>query len=245
MGSLIDLRKHNIKTEDDALEFLELFVSKAPQIAQVLKGQRLKRASLQARLDNAVTQVSNQSNVEFNNPDEGVLGRLTGRGQKPVATPAQSRLDQLKAAKTAAPAVKKPVKRAVVEDALPPAPAAPGEIGQLNVPTVGGKVPDVTAAPGLPNGNSPLTDEEQRAATEVAANAGPTMPDVTEEDAVQAGGSKSEHPTDDGVQQENSQDLGDELTEDERKALGITTPSVADVTSVGTKAARAQKNAKK
>lgn len=76
--SIYDLRKHNIKTEQDALEFLQLVEARIPQITKVLKRNKLKEASLTNKL-----RAEKSKNYELAAPSvaEGasVLDQLTGK----------------------------------------------------------------------------------------------------------------------------------------------------------------------
>lgn len=267
MSRLIDLRKINIKTTEDALEFLELFVTKAPQIASVLKDQKFKQISLKNRLDHALTTQAQPQTSQVIDESASVLDRMQGRHRGPVPTAEQGRIAQLKAAaqsSTEAPATPPPAAPDTEEDELPPAPVAPGQIGQLNVPTVAGKAPEPTTAPEVdlgeptgdaadPNGLSATSEatpiEDTTTADQIA-----NVPEVTsgvanasEEAAIEAGGSKSEHPSDDDLQPEDAAgaDEGQELSDEEKAALEVpsTTPSIEDTTPIGTRVAR--KTAKK
>lgn len=252
MGTSIDLRKYNIRTEADAIEFLELIVSKAPQLVQFMKNQKLKNASLQARLDNAAPA---QPQNTYANEDASVLDRMTGAAGRTVASsPAQSRIEQMKSAQTQTPPAA-PAPTSTPDDNLPPAPVAPGEIGQLNIPNVDAKVPQVTDPPAVPQ-----TDEEKQLADALVDAANATadgdgvdsdQASASEEDAAQAAGSKSERTPDDGVQSEDASDEGsEELSEEEAAAKAAleapsSKPTQDDITPVGTKAARAAAKKKK
>lgn len=236
-SNFIDLRKYNIRTEDDAMAFIELFVSKAPQLQNVLKDQRFKRISLQNRLDHAL---KNQPQAPtYSNPDASVLDRMTGqagRNNTPVPKE-QSRIEQMKAAQEAGQVATSPANPAdAIPPAsdLPPAPVAPGEIGQLNLPAVDAKAPD----PSVQAAELPTAPE---------VPAGATL--VSEDEVVAAAGSKSERPTDDGVQQEDTTEVATDEVSDEEKAVmaaleETSTPTSDDVESVGTRAARKTNNGK-
>jgi hypothetical protein len=215
------------------MAFLELFVDKAPQLIQLMKGQRLKNASLQNRLTHALNK-SDTPVVPDVADDSSVLDRMTGgnRNQPNTKTASQARLDQLKAAQTrpTAGTAGDPQRTPAPAPELPAAPA-PGEIGALNIPTVNPTAPAATTAPELPDASGqPITTEPE-----------PTTPQVSEGEATDAAGSKSEPSSDDGVQSEDAAgsdgESQEELTEDEKKAL-LGQPTADDLETVGSKAAR-------
>jgi hypothetical protein len=135
----------------------------------------------------------------------------------------------MKAAGAATPTtdpVQKPVETV---DELPPAPVAPGEIGHLNVPEVGGHAPDATAQSSeqpLVPADGGTVDSDQAAASEEAA--------------AEAGGSKSERASDDGVQSEDTAQP-DAPVDDPTPDAPVTGPSEEDKTPVGTKVAKKTK----
>lgn len=172
-GQFIDLRKYNIRDEEDAVEFLNLIVSKAPQLVNVMKDHQLKVASLNNRLRVANSQ-SAQAPAEVINPNATVLERLTQPKAKPDKV--AGRLEQMKAAGSDEPTSVDAVPAVAPEEPVLPAVADPGEIGQLNVPTV---------AP------QPTTDEAP-------------VDQVTEDQAAAAAGSPSERTADDDVQPEDT-----------------------------------------
>lgn len=185
MGN-VDLRKINLRTEEDVQEFLEVVVRVAPQLVKFIKDQKLKRVSLQNQVQHLRNNPVQPDSHEVLDDDASVLKRITGQNRGPVKSKEDTRLEQMKAAAQSNP---KPAEKAVDtgdnSSDLPPAPVAPGEIGQLNVPEIDGHAPDAKA---------------QAAEQELPADGG----SVSEEEAVAAGGSKSEHPSDDGVQPEST-----------------------------------------
>lgn len=135
MGQFIDLRKYNIKNEQDVMEFLELFVSKAPQIVAVMKKSKLAQQSLKNRLEVANTQASQVVDAGVVDADASVLQRMQGGKPQPAQKPGESHLARMKAAAAPTqPPAPKPEERTVDPNELPPAPVQPGEIGQLAVP---------------------------------------------------------------------------------------------------------------
>lgn len=247
MGRIIDLRKINIKTPDEALEFLELFVSKAPQIASVLKDQEFKRISLKNRLDHALSNQQRPATSQVIDENASVLDRMQGKHRAPIATAEQGRLAQLKAAQnnTTAP-VSTPENTAEdTEDSeLPPQPVAPGEIGQLNVPTVDGHAPTETEAPPVPDDSS-LTDDDASITSDVSSDDG-----TVDEEVAEVAGSKSERTPDDDLQPQAEADPdeeGEELSDEEKAALEApsTVPSQEDKTPIAAKIARKTSKKKK
>lgn len=121
--NLIDLRKYNVKNLDDAVQFLDLFESKVPQIKSVIKKQKLEVASLNNRLSAARAQ---QQQVA-QNPNASVLDVVTGKDKVETPDQEKSRIEQLRA-------------------------AVGGEIGQLKVEDVDAKPAEEKPAPELPEG---------------------------------------------------------------------------------------------
>lgn len=228
MSDIIDLRKYNLRDEDDAIEFLNVIVAKMPQLVKIMKDQKFKNISLQNRLEHANNQLTDlRGSQPVIDPDASVLDRMTGKHKQVAQPQSQSRLEQMKAAQgtqvTTADSV--PPVDEVVETAdkseLPPAPTAPGEIGNLNLAPVDPIAPDPAA----------VADEQPIDTT--------TSDTVTEDEAAEAAGSKSERTPDDGVQSEDNAELSDEA----KAALEVSAPSEADKTAVGTHIAK--KTAKK
>lgn len=141
---IYDLRKYNIKTMEEALEFLSLIRERIPQIESVFRKQRLKEAALKNRLNN----VRPQETVTTEAPkSESIIERMN----RPVAAPTETRLEQLKAAS-------QPDKSAEISKAAKEFRAtgkfeapAPGEIGHLELPgeqeRLESDLPDVTVEP--------------------------------------------------------------------------------------------------
>lgn len=135
MGSFIDLRGHNIKTDDDVIEFLELFENKISQIKHHMKRQKFRRVSLENQVAHLNRQLRAEGPVmEVVDTNAGVTERLEGN-TRPVQTEEQKRLAQLRNVQT--------VEETVPAD--PVAPLAPGEIGHLEVPAIDGKAPEEPA----------------------------------------------------------------------------------------------------
>jgi hypothetical protein len=276
MGRIIDLRKINIKTPDEALEFLELFVSKAPQIASVLKDQEFKRISLKNRLDHALSNQQRPATSQVVDENASVLDRMQGRHRAPVATAEQDRLAQLKAVQnnTTAPAsTPENTAEDTAGDGLPPQPVAPGEIGQLNVPTVDGHAPeDATEGtaeyPKVVDGirfeidgtepDSPILavdDAMFQNLQESPAGYGKTEDEALanlrqQEAAAEAAGSKSERTPDNDLQPQTEapeDGEGEELSDEEKAVLEVssTVPSEEDKTPIGDKIARKTSKKKK
>lgn len=178
-NQIIDLRKYNIKDEDDALEFLGLIESKLPQLQKVIKGSRLKQASLINRAEHAEGKLSSTTPDVVDSP-ASVGDRITGR--IPVSSApssAAARIQQMKEAQI----VEAPAEPLPAADMVPSAEAvspnpAPGEIGQLD------------AQPESKNGPVDLA---------AIANAQSNEEEVANE----AGTSPSEHASDDGVQSQD------------------------------------------
>lgn len=247
MAGIVDLRKVSIKTPEDAIAFLELFASKAPDIKRVLNEQKLKQISMENHLRVAQERSGKATiaKVDEDTDDVGLLGRLQGQHRSPAKTAAASRLAQMKAAQDK-PKAEEPVDKPVdtgdkSKDELPPAPAAPGQIGQLEVDPAQTGTPDEAAQadadipPAGPNDEG--DDPGDRGASDDT---------VSQEDAAKAAGSKSERTTDDGVQSTDTEEPSDEDQEelsDEDKAK-LLAPTDDDKTSIGTKAARATKKNK-
>lgn len=240
MGQLYDLRKINIKNEEDVLDFIELIVTKAPQIVNVLKDAKLKRISLANRLEHANRTQPDAPQVVDKNAS--VLDQLTGKkgAAFPTKTEAQKRLEQMKAAGSTPAA--EPAPAAPAND-LPPAPVQPGEIGQLNVPTIDPKVPDTTASPDLPDASGQSLEN--------------AAPGVSEEEVAAAAGSKSERTPDNDLQPTDTPNPNppaaedsEELSDEEKAALlSSEAPApapapAADTESVGAKVARKTKKKK-
>lgn len=164
--------------------------------------------------------------TEVIDQDASVLQRMGGKHKAPAKSAEQSRLEQMKAA-GAAPAAKPANKPVETVDELPPAPVAPGEIGHLNVPEVGGHAPDAKkqeAEQPLAPADGGTVDSDQAASSEEAA--------------AEAGGSKSERASDDGVQPEDtSEPDAPEVAPD----APVSGPTEEDKVPVGTRVAKKTK----
>lgn len=140
MGNIIDLRKYNINTDEEAIAFLELIVAKAPRIIKVLKKHALQTQSLQSR----VAFADQQSQVVQVQPagarDFTVSERMAGKADSIVApavtaqvlVSAEDRIAQMRAANQVQPSTDNAGR---MSDPLNLKPAdevvAPGEIGDL------------------------------------------------------------------------------------------------------------------
>lgn len=120
--NVIDLRKYNVKTLEDAVQFLELFESKIPQIKSVIKKQKLEVASLNNRINAA----RSQQRQEAVKPNASVLDVVTGKDKVETPDQEQARIEQLRK-------------------------AVGGDIGQLKVEDVDPKPAEKKEAPDLKN----------------------------------------------------------------------------------------------
>lgn len=116
-----DLRKNNITNEDDAIEFLDFIVERAPQLKEVFKKQKFQVAALRNRLAFKEKQLENSkpSTVTVVDTAESV----TTDAPKEVQDDAAKRLAQIKEA------------------------VKPGDIGHLEVKREATKVEDVVTEP--------------------------------------------------------------------------------------------------
>lgn len=116
-----DLRKNNITNEDDAIEFLDFIVERAPQLKEVFKKQKFQVAALRNRLAFKEKQLENSrpSTVAVVDTAESV----TTDAPKDVQDDAAKRLAQIKEA------------------------VKPGDIGHLEVKREAAKVEDVATEP--------------------------------------------------------------------------------------------------
>lgn len=215
MSNLIDLRKYNIKNEDDALEFLSLIEAKLPQLQKVLKSNRLKLASAINRAEFAENKSQPTQNVQAEG-EYSVGERITGRVplQSSRQAVAQSRIEQLRAAQSTP---KAPVMTTEDNDdpldlpeAVSDGPVGPGQIGRIPVAS-----------------NGPVDLAAMAAAQ-------------SEEDiAAEAGISPSAHAIDDGVQQEDpsAENVEAEIDPTDPAALNLLPD---DTVGVGDRVAREQ-----
>lgn len=207
MNSLFDLRKHNIKDENDAIDFLDLIINKAPQLQKILKANRLKQQSLISRAEFAEghkTEIAaaNQS------PNEASVGdRITGRVTPETQPVEQSRLEQMR---SASPVQTLDISPEVSEsdDPLgltPAGPASPGSIGRLNLAaTQPHELPPAGTVAPVPEPPIPAQPVGPVDLAAIAASA------AEEAIAATAGTSPSEHATNDDTQQ---QDQGPDIPE--------------------------------
>lgn len=203
MSDILDLRKYNIKTEDDALQFVGLMISKLPQIEKVLKANRMKLASAESRANFAEGKESELDQGAAVQDEHSIGERITGQVVPKVSNVAQNRVAQLKAA-AAQPAHRLDKKIAPVADGEPTivtededeglnlpdssAPAGPGQIGRLDL---GVQQPPVVPLP-------PANEIAMSGPVDLAAMAA-AQGQSEEEIAAAAGTSPSEHAADDGV----------------------------------------------
>lgn len=137
---MIDLRKYNIKTLQDAVEFLDLFEARIPQIKKIVKSQSLKVASLENRLRHAERPIIQQAAPQ----PATTSGSITGKDK--VSNAVNERLEQLRSA-AEQEAINERIKKAAAEVRTGKQPSA-GDIGQLNVPDIEPTPPkDVPAPP--------------------------------------------------------------------------------------------------
>lgn len=143
MSNIIDLRKHQLRTEEDVVEFFKFVEARIPQALKIMKDQHLKIASLQ----NNVRHYRDKQPAEYSpNVDSNVsvLDRLTNAPVAPAVSKGATRLQEMKNAQgtgtpatTAGPIVEPPtLPEPQTAPELPPPPVAPGEIGSLNVQNI-------------------------------------------------------------------------------------------------------------
>ena len=159
----IDLRGYNIKTEDEAIEFLNLFISKAPQVADVLKSNRMKVASLKARLNLAQSQVGQSAPQEIINKDASVLDRMTGKVETGPSA-AERRIQQMKAAQEEV--AEEPKAQAL------PVEVEPGEIGTIHIEEEVTKVPKQKDVDNVPEVEVPSKEDTTPIGTKIAKKTG-------------------------------------------------------------------------
>lgn len=152
--NLFDLRKYNVTNLKDAVEFLELFEAKIPQIKKVIKSQSLKVASLENRLKHAERPI-----VQAAAPQQTTVAQtITGKADSTV----NQRLEQLRSAAEQA-SLNERIKKAAADVRVGKMPSA-GEIGQLNIPDVDPTPPKDIDPPALePDTSEPA--EENNAPT--------------------------------------------------------------------------------
>lgn len=202
MSNIIDLRKYNINTDEDAIAFLELFANKAPQLIRRLKSHSLEHQSLLSRVQHAEANVSSQiaHQSEEDIADYSVAQRLKGdavRSQTPVTTAtivtsADDRIEQMRAA--AAEAQPRVAEQEQKEDPLNlPSPeeieqsqtVAPGEIGSIVTAKGSYEETSATTVSGEPKGDEDVAKGTETDAADgldpsnVSFDLGPESEDVT------------------------------------------------------------------
>lgn len=221
MSSKFDHRQFNLTSEQDAIDFLDLIVAKAPQLQKILKGNALKVQSLISRAEFAEGKKDEPSQLDTSEVTESSIGeRLSGKVTPQVQQVAQGRIEQMRQA--AASRGTRPLRKIQEGQIVPPAPVTPpapteAELNQagsagvaaleatmvseenddpLNLPQAG-EIGVLPVAPVEPSGNTgqlpPANQGVDLAALAAAQN-------DEEEIAAQAGTAPSEHATDDGVQ---------------------------------------------
>jgi len=223
MSSKFDHRQFNLTSEQDAIDFLDLIVAKAPQLQKILKGNALKVQSLISRAEFAEGKKDEPSQLDTTEAIETSIGqRLSGKVTPQVQQVAQSRIEQMRQA--AASRGTRPLRNVQEAQIVPPAPATPpapttDELNQagaagvaaleatmvneenddpLNLPAAG-EIGHLPVAPAEPSGNSgQLTPSNE--GVDLAALAAAQGGSDEEEIAAKAGTTPSEHATDDGVQ---------------------------------------------
>lgn len=226
MSSKFDHRQFNLTSEQDAIDFLDLIVAKAPQLQKILKGNALKVQSLISRAEFAEGKKDEPSQLDTSEvtAETSIGQRLSGKVTPQVQQVAQSRIEQMRQA--AASRGTRPLRKVQEAQIVPPAPVTPpapteaelnlaGAAGvaaleatmvneenddPLNLPAAG-EIGHLPVAPVEPSGNSgqlpPANQGVDLAALAAAQN-------DEEEIAAQAGTTPSEHATDNGVQSKNS-----------------------------------------
>lgn len=136
MGTMIDLRKYNINSDAEAIEFLELFISKAPRIVKLIKGHQLEKQGLLSQVGQ-MQQVAVQAQAQpVEGGDYSVSERMKGSStvvSRPVSTATiltspEDRIAQMRAAKEAEiTPVADPLNLPAPEDVV----VEPGEIGSI------------------------------------------------------------------------------------------------------------------
>lgn len=225
MSSKFDHRQFNLTSEQDAIDFLDLIVAKAPQLQKILKGNALKVQSLISRAEFAEGKRDERVELDTSEVTESSIGeRLSGKVTPQVQQVAQSRIEQMRQA--AASRGTRPLRKVQEGQVVPPAPATPpapttDELNQagaagvaaletamvseenddpLNLPAAG----EIGHLPAQPSGNSGQLAPSEGVDLAAMAAAQNTGNPGEEEIAANAGTSPSEHATDDGVQSQNS-----------------------------------------
>lgn len=225
MSSKFDHRQFNLTSEQDAIDFLDLIVAKAPQLQKILKGNALKVSSLISRAEFAEGKSDKPAELDATEVTETSIGqRLSGKVTPQVQQVAQNRIEQMRQA--AASRGTRPLRKVQEAQIVPPAPVAPpapteAELNQagamgvaaleatmvseenddpLNLPAAG-EIGHLRVIQAEPSGNTgqlpPINQGVDLAALAAAQN-------DEEEIAAQAGTTPSEHAIDDDVQSQNS-----------------------------------------
>lgn len=222
MSSKFDHRQFNLTSEQDAIDFLDLIVAKAPQLQKILKGNALKVQSLISRAEFAEGKKNERVELDTSEVTESSIGeRLSGKVTPQVQQVAQSRIEQMRQA--AASRGTRPLRKVQEGQIVPPAPAAPSEAelnkagaagvaaletamvseendDPLNLPAAG----EIGHLPAQPSGNSGQSAPSEGVDLAAMAAAQNTGNPGEEEIAANAGTSPSEHAIDNGIQSKNS-----------------------------------------
>lgn len=123
MSSKFDHRQFNLTSEQDAIDFLDLIVAKAPQLQKILKGNALKVQSLISRAEFAEGKKDQPTQLDTSEVTEASIGqRLSGKVTPQVQQIAQSRIEQMREA--AASRGTRPIRK-VQEAQVVPQPIVP------------------------------------------------------------------------------------------------------------------------
>ena len=222
MSSKFDHRQFNLTSEQDAIDFLDLIVAKAPQLQKILKGNALKVQSLISRAEFAEGKKDQEPTLDATEVTETSIGqRLSGKVTPQVQQVAQSRIEQMRQA--AASRGTRPLRKVQEGQVVPPAPiTAPAPtVDELNQAGAAG-VAALEATMVSEENDDPLnlpqageigvlpTTAKHEVISAPAPSQGVDLAALAaaqndEEDiAAQAGTTPSEHATDNGVQSENT-----------------------------------------
>lgn len=166
MGTMIDLRKYNINSDAEAIEFLELFITKAPRIVKLIKGHQLEKQGLLSQVGQ-MQQVAVQTQAQpIEGGDYSVSERIKGAStvvSRPVSTAtilvsSEDRIAQMRAAQEAelAPATD-PLNLPAPEDVV----VGPGEIGSLELANPSASEPAPVNEAGLDPSDVPSDDSDE------------------------------------------------------------------------------------
>lgn len=157
MSNVIDLRKYQLKNEEDVIEFFKFVEARIPQALKIMKDQHLRIASLQNNVRHLRAQQPIAPAYEGDS-NRSALSQLTNAPSAPVVSKSATHLEKMKAA--AGPIVEPPtVPEPQTAPDFPPPPVAPGEIGSLNVKNIQPHPPTVKSTE-APIDNSPQTAPE-------------------------------------------------------------------------------------